>query len=214
MSRLDAADFLAYLDEAIEQGIIGNQERKLLLKDMPAILDSIYYGRRTEKTISIRSGVGAGNFFELKLPGYVRTYYNHKLSTEVWYKNNDFKELHREGDKPAYISYDENGKLDIEEWRYKGVRNREDDKPSYIMYGHNNQPNIEEWAQGGIRQRNSDKPSYIEYYENGKVYLEQWYRKGEIHRDGGKPARIIYDQQGEIAEEEFWVTGSRVQRRN
>ena len=62
-----------------------------------------------------------------------RVYYyeNGEKMYEEWFRNG---QLHREGNKPAYIKYYENGKKEYETWWKNGQRHREGDKPAWIEY--------------------------------------------------------------------------------
>lgn len=95
------------------------------------------------------------------------------------YKNSE-NQTHREGDKPAVIWYDLDGKtIEEEVWWINGGRHREGDKPADIRY------------------------------RDGVVYFEGYYKNGDKHRDGGKPALVRHKADG-TTETSYYNKGVKV----
>jgi hypothetical protein len=95
-------------------------------------------------------------------------------------------ELHRDGDKPAYISAD--GTLG---WYKNGDYHRDGDKPAII-----NVDGTLIWYKNGLLHRDNDKPSLI--HADGHL---EWYKNGKQHRVTG-PAVINQNNK-----KEYWVNG-------
>ena len=93
----------------------------------------------------------------------------------IWKKDG---KLHRDGDKPAWISSD--GTL---AWVKNDQYHRDGDLPAYI--GADGRLG---WYQNGEMHRDNDKPAWI-----GADGGLQWYQNGEAHRDGDKPQYIGAD---------------------
>jgi hypothetical protein len=99
-----------------------------------------------------------------------------------WYYNN---KLHRDGDKPAKISFYENEKITCQQWCQYGELHRDGDKPAIISFDNNGEIIDQTWYQHGEVHRDGDKPSKI------IPYAKCWYNNGELHRDNDLPAIII-----------------------
>jgi len=102
------------------------------------------------------------------------TYYDSehtKVKTEAHRIGNIF---HREGDKPAYIEYYENGNMRHEEYRIYGNNSREGDKPAVVNYYKNGNVRFEEYRINGKYYREGDNPNKIEYSEDGNIIIEIW----------------------------------------
>jgi len=133
-------------------------------------------------------------------------------SYEVW-RDEETKEFHNEGDRPAFISYhDNNGIVKCEQWWINGEIHREGDRPAIIKYYDNNgNVQYEQWWNNGKCHREGDRPALIKYYDKngviGDVKLEQWCSNGKLHREGDRPALIIYNINGNIKEEEWYFNG-------
>ena len=105
-----------------------------------------------------------------------RKYDNKKNISSTSYFNVD-GQLHRDGNKPAFIEYDYlNG-----------------DGELYVA--------TQVWYQKGKCHRGGDLPAYVEFI-NGKLYKEWWYQNGKLHRDGDLPASILYING--VKKEENW----------
>ena len=94
-----------------------------------------------------------GKFITKKITGhntYVEySYLNYySLYSKAYYKNGL---SHREGGKPAWIRYNEDGSVKVEAYYKDGEYHRDGDKPAYIHYGY-------------------DGVEYEEYYKNGVEY--------------------------------------------
>jgi antitoxin component YwqK of YwqJK toxin-antitoxin module len=104
-------------------------------------------------------------------------YKNVQISYQGWYKKG---KCHRDGDQPAYISYDSNGQIDYQEWYKKGDIHRDGDLPADIGYDSNGQIYYQEWCKKGVRHRDGALPAYIGYDSFGQIIHKTWYKKGEF----------------------------------
>jgi hypothetical protein len=120
------------------------------------------------------------------------------------------KELHRDNDLPAKISYYWNGNVKYEEWLVNGVNqrlNRENDLPASIWYYPNGSVQIERWYNNGKGHRDNDLPVEIYYYKNKSVKRERWYVNGKLHRENDLPAFIKYNENGSKKYEQWFING-------
>lgn len=92
-----------------------------------------------------------------------------KRGLKIWYENN---EIHRNGDKPAYIG---NG---IQIYYKNGMIHRDNDEPAFIS----GNGKWKTWYKNNNIHRNGDKPAVI--CNNVKC----WYKNGLLHRENNKPA--------------------------
>lgn len=119
---------------------------------------------------------------------------------------NDRGEVHREGDLPASILYNEYGNVTCQTWMLNGVITRSGDRPARInslgkywfdsdgqLHRNNGLPAVElydgtrEWWKDGKQHRDNDLPA-IEHPDGGK----EWIINGVYHRDDA-PAVIRSD---------------------
>ena len=126
--------------------------------------------------------------------------------TKEWFKDGQW---HREGDKPAYVQYREDGSIWEELWCKNGEYHREGDKPATISYYTNGKFQSRRWMKDGKENREGDKPSYIYNRPDGTIEVEQWHKDGKRHREGDKPAAIEYRKDGSIIEENWFKDGKR-----
>ena len=70
------------------------------------------------------------------------------------------------------------GAIDINYCNAEGERHRDGDKPASIVYDENGKVQYEEYYKDGNEHRDGDKPAYISYYENGQVRSEDYYKDG------------------------------------
>lgn len=142
---------------------------------------------------------------------------NGKIARKTWYKGDGIK--HRDNDKPAEISYREDGTVECErwldkneeikreEWYQNGKKHRDNDLPAVNCYrpmyenGYYPDGEIEfrEWFIDGKRHRDNDLPAIIEYYPNGVISKKAWYQDDELYRE------IHYDPDGEQVENEITI---------
>jgi hypothetical protein len=94
---------------------------------------------------------------------------NIKTGALYWYKDGL---IHRDGDRPAYIS------KEYHIWYKNGKFHREGDLPAVIKDSYLC------WYKNGVIDREGDLPAVMD----GKVQI--WYKNGEIHRQGDLPAII------------------------
>ena len=128
-----------------------------------------------------------------------------KKGSETFWHNRG--ELHRSGDKPAYVRNESSGHHTLYErkWFKHNKEHRENDLPSNIILQTNVNPDdgsvkettMYRYQVNGITHRDGDKPALIEiikiYDSNeGKIiflsYEEYFLKDGKAHRDGDKPA--------------------------
>jgi antitoxin component YwqK of YwqJK toxin-antitoxin module len=110
--------------------------------------------------------------------------------------------LHKE-DGPAVIIYYTDGKIEEQEWFYKGKRHR---------YRTHNQPTrFEYWTNGKIKYieyskndklHREDGPCILYFNENGTLKEENYLTNHIYHRIDG-PAKIVYDGFGNVKEKQF-----------
>ena len=146
----------------------------------------------------------------------VLTYENNKLLKEEWFNANG--QLHREGDSPALIQYDEMFKyLREETWFKNGKKHREGDLPAQICYYWNEKNKTklyETWFINDEIFRKGDLPARISYYENGNKKSEWWVRNKKNHRENDLPACIEYYENGNKKTERWAQNGEYVCRPN
>jgi len=138
---------------------------------------------------------------------------NRNIKCKKYYNKNN--QLHREGVKPAWIEYFENGNVKIELYYINKKRHREGDKPASISYYENGNIDSETYYINGNRHREGDKPAWIKYYpsecgKTGNIKCESYYINYELHREGDKPAWIEYypsecGKTGNIKRESYYI---------
>jgi len=153
------------------------------------------------------------------------------IRVERW-KNANGK-LHREF-LPAFISYFQDGGINIQIWYNNGKRDRVHG-PAAVSYWPNGNTRIQNWLVNGKFYRDHG-PASIEYYnegvikikvwfdENGKSYrslryyptgelrCETWLKNDVVHRDGIHPALIEYLRDGKV-ESYIWSQEGSVHRK-
>jgi hypothetical protein len=105
-----------------------------------------------------------------------------------WRKN---RKLHRDGDKPAWISPN-----DTLHWYQNGDPHRDGDKPALIW-----DDGTLEWFKNGKRHRDYDKPAWI-----GIDATLEWWKNGERHRVTG-PAVINPNNK-----HRYWINGVEISK--
>lgn len=104
----------------------------------------------------------------------VELYKNKKVRNIFVYDKN--KKLHS-FDRPAIMSYYENGDLKYEKYFFHGKQHRD-----------------------------NNLPGFIEYDKNGNIITLEYYKYGDLHRIDG-PASISYNSEGENKVCDFYVEG-------
>jgi hypothetical protein len=161
------------------------------------------------------------------------TFNKNIIFKEEWYLHGL---LHRKENKPAIIQYRE-GTNDIlwSEWLLNGARHREDG-PAFILYNENGKLIREEWYLNGVRH-NVNGPAMIYYNDNGVPIKEEWYFNNLQHRENGparflrdefgnmkvnywmrngrfhnstRPAIVNFDTHGNITSKQYYYEGKRV----
>ncbi len=209
MGNISAADFLSIIEDSLIRKEISEPQRKLLLRDMAGILDTLREvnnspGDMTIKSMTIKSIHPVG--LVLHSPRYRRNYENGKLLSEEWFSR-EYAAYSRDGDKPVAKFYYNNGNVEKEIWRANGMLHRDGDKPAIISYYTDGKVKHKKWATEGNTNRDGDEPAFIEYYESGIVMSEEWMVRGLLSRENDKPAVIEYFRDGAIKNQERWLDG-------
>ena len=109
---------------------INADERKILFRDIPSLLESL----QKDADISISS---SQHQLMVKTSDYKRTYFeNGQVQYEEWFLRDS---RHRDGDKPAVVQYFKNGQVKAEMWSLDGFERRNGGKPARIFYRPNGQ---------------------------------------------------------------------------
>jgi antitoxin component YwqK of YwqJK toxin-antitoxin module len=91
-------------------------------------------------------------------------------------KNGD---LHSFMGQPAFIYY-KDGQIITQEWHKKGVIHRDGDLPAIIEYNNSGKVIEKYYYKKGEFHRDGDLPAYIKYDNNGKVTCQEYYRNGKL----------------------------------
>ncbi len=198
--NMSAADYINILEQLFNSGKVTVSDRKKALEDMSTMLNEAYNAGDTAATFNF---VSIGQHFMISTKSYRRFYFKNHVISETWYK--DGKE-HREGGKPAVITYHEGSSYKSSEaWHNEGDWFRGGDKPTFVSYHANGNVDSEAWYQEGNKpHREGDKPAEVYYYENGNVCKEEWRLEGKLSREPGKPVEIEYFHNGQIQSELFY----------
>jgi len=176
------SSFLILLDELREQNKITQLEYSTVVKDMPDILDNVFERENKHNNITLDRFSG---LLKISSANYERTYDNSYIVREKWCDDND--RVHRDNDKPAYITYHDGSRV----------------------------KRTSRWFTGGVMlPRVGDGPNWVEWYINGNPLSEQWYSGENLDGCVGekwKPARIVYNDDSSIKLREWWVAGKRLQ---
>jgi len=124
--------------------------------------------------------------------------------------------FHRDDDLPATIGYYRNGNVECVEYRKNGVIHRDGDKPSIIYYDENNNGSVtsEAYFKGYMLHRENDLPACIDYYslnnndgesENRNVKREKYRMNSKCYREGDGPTEIEYSEDGNKITE-IWMS--------
>ncbi len=207
-----AANFITKAEEALENNRISLQDYKILLRDMSDILNKAHENGTPSRRIIFNNNYEGRLKVESEM--YTRVYSaNYSLQRETFRGINEM--LNRSGDKPAAISYHENGQVHIEHWYRDEELHRDGGKPAKIAYFENGKPYLEEWVKEGKTHRDGDEPAVINYYNNGKVKNQQWLKEGLKFRADDKPAHIKYYEDGKLwGEVWFTETHGKINRDN
>lgn len=123
----------------------------------------------------------------------------------IWQKSWGNGEIVHREDGPAIIRYNENGKVEEEEWYLNDKSFRRDGGPVLIRYHENGKIEEEVWlSKNGKYNRGDDLPASINYREDGTLYLRKWYKNDQFHRRNG-PAMIEYDENEKVIEERWYL---------
>lgn len=206
-----AAELISAVNSGLEEGVIFESQRKVLLRDMSMILDKINRPGLAGHSdlhvffkgplLTIQNSYVAIHYSDMYAPGWT-------LNDEVTYRKDETR--HSFEDYPGYIRYDTKGGIELQYWFENGKRHRNGDKPACIEYFTNGKVYCEMWYNQGDISRGHDKPAYIKYYYNGQIAKEAWKDKGTPHRDSGGPAVVEYRENGEIASKEWFEYGEQI----
>lgn len=122
---------------------------------------------------------------------------------EMWYKDG---KMHRDGDLPAYIIYNEKGTFPRDLiWYQHGKIHREEDLPSIEWYNDiKGYVYYRSWCKNDVYYRENDLPTVEKYNEQGIVTSQEWHSEdGKFHREGG-PALIQYSSDGKSILNKKW----------
>ncbi len=129
-------------------------------------------------------------------PAETLYYSDGTIRHQYYYINGEF---HREGDKPAKITWrdsDYNCTIISKEWYDHGKLHRKNGAAK-ICYHYNNTVDIEYWYQNG-KLHNKNGPAEIHYDDNGIRRYEEWYIDGkESYNKYGRMSPIEYKKNGE-----------------
>lgn len=123
--------------------------------------------------------------------------------TETWFKDG---KMHRDGDLPAYIIYNEKGTFPRDLiWYQHGKIHREEDLPSIEWYNDiKGYVYYRSWCKNDVYYRENDLPTVEKYNEQGIVTSQEWHSgDGKFHREGG-PALIQYSSDGKSILNKKW----------
>ncbi len=208
---ITAAALITLIETATDDGSITQKDRSVLLKDMNSLLDDLNddpiqntQQADADSTVSIRKE--EGNLC-LRSPSYERIYTSESTIESRRFTNKAGRK-HREGDKPAFMLYEDGGNILSEQWWREGKLHRDGDKPSMRTFHENGNLSAEVWLEGRYKHRSGDKPALIRYHENGKVYMEEWCIKGEhLREDLTYPVEVIYSKNGMALENKYFMNG-------
>lgn len=110
------------------------------------------------------------------------------LQTDTYFKGTS---RHRDGDEPARVVYDKNGRIHLKEYIKNGHFHR-DDGPARQIFNHNGEVLREEWYQNGKLHR-TDGAAIVVHNSDGTPKIEEWFQSGQRHRDDG-PAKILHSR--------------------
>ncbi len=199
-----AAHFITQVESALAKNNITALQRQMLLKDMNDIIHNIRENHTDEATVVKIANFQKLELLEVKSTSYGRIYQNRNVIAETWYGEVNHN---RDNDKPAMISYHQNGELSDLKWYINGENKRLGGKPSRESYYPGGKIAVQQWTKNSLLHRDGDKPAYVEYNEEGVIVEEAWYQENLVHRDGNKPARITRRNDGTIANELYVVKG-------
>lgn len=114
------------------------------------------------------------------------------------------KYAHRE-DKPAFICYFPDGKLEKEAWYYEGKLHRTDDLPAHTLYHENGEVKQLMWYVNGDRHRDGN-PAYLSYFEDGTLEASSYCKQNLTHAVGF-PAYLHYWENGNLRRKVYWYEG-------
>ena len=118
-------------------------------------------------------------------------------------------EFYREGDKPSFIKFYNNGNVASETYIKGQEEDRDGDKPAYVRYYEDGALKTHRFYINGLIHRGGDKPAWIGYYKNGDTKLERYYEADVPHRGDDKPADIRYYKDGSISYADYYEYGVR-----
>ena len=106
-------------------------------------------------------------------PDIIARYPDGKIRYEQWCNKNG--EMHR-ADGPAYVGYDPDGAVTVEEWRKNGKLHRIN-APASIDYFEDGTIEEEHWWQNGVLHRDG-APASITHNLDGSIQEEEWWQNG------------------------------------
>lgn len=139
----------------------------------------------------------------------------------IQYYKNDV--IHRDGDKPAKITYNYGECKTVEYYNNGKIYSKLEFMDNYVrtysesfykngelykMIHHSRNLRTKYYYKNEKMHRDDDKPAIIKYYPNGKIEEEMYLKNDKFHRDNDKPARIKYYKNGYVRKEQYFIKGS------
>lgn len=190
---INAAAFISVLEQAVRDDEYLESFRKVLLRDMPEILDDMKLTDEPDSGQIIIKRKHPTHHITVSTRDYVRDYaYSGAIYTRTWLRGNM---IHSYEDNPASISYYcyDGGRMEAQTWFKENELHRSGGKPAQIVWHPNGKLAIEEFREDGKKHRTGNLPAYTHYEEDGSKDLEEWAVKtGGSGRTDGGPAYINY----------------------
>lgn len=123
--------------------------------------------------------------------------------TAVW-MNDHF--THRDGDKPAIISFNGDGSIKKQEWWIDGRRHRDGDKPAYTELHPSGAKHIDIWYKQNKKHREGEKPAMIDYYNDGTLRSHKYFINDRLHSEK-YPAISVMTPDGTMEREDYYING-------
>ncbi|OQX78904.1 MAG: hypothetical protein B6D56_08100 [Candidatus Omnitrophica bacterium 4484_70.1] len=121
-------------------------------------------------------------------PALIEYFPDGKVKVLAWYK---FDKLHRDGNKPAKIVFDEN-RNEKEIYFLKDGAYHRDKGPAIVKFDEKGKAIYLAWYKNGVLHSEGDKPAIVEISRIPQCFKATffWYRNNQRHREGIKPAYV------------------------
>src|SRR5437870_2409411 len=99
---------------------------------------------------------------------------------------------------PTAVLHHVNGKIKQQQWRDEQDRlHRDGDLPAVVVWDESGKKREEQWHRHGEPFRDGGGPTTVAYHVNGEIREQQWRdEQGQLHRDGDLPAVVVWDERG------------------